>query len=72
MWPSPTRVEDWFARRFTLWRCARCGAEATGEDGEDGGQDWMQRHTEIQHPGRPALFTVYPPSMGLRPRGGDA
>jgi hypothetical protein len=68
VWPSRMRTADWFTRRFTLWRCARCGIEFMG----DAGQEQLDLHMGAHHPGRPAVFTVYPPSVGLRPRGGDA
>ena len=67
VWPSRVHAVEWFARRFLLWRCVRCGLEAIGDDG----QKWMQRHMEIQHPGKTPIYTAYPISVGLRPMGHD-
>ena len=67
VWPSRTHVVDWFARRFTLWRCARCGVEFMGDEA----QGQLELHLMAHHPGRPLIFTVYPVSVGLRPRGHD-
>jgi len=67
VWPSRVHAVEWFMRRFTLWRCARCGVEFMGDEA----QGQLELHLMAHHPGRPALYTVYPMSVGLRPRGHD-
>ena len=68
LWPNRARMPSCVAERFTLWRCARCGTEVAG------GQAWerLRDHHETTHPGKPMVFTVYPVSVGIHPRGRDA
>lgn len=56
------------AAMMTRRRCQRCGAEVMGSDGVV----WIMRHTELAHPGKAPTYTVYPPSIGLVFKGGDA
>jgi hypothetical protein len=37
----------------------------------DAGQERLGLHMDAWHPGRSPVFTVYPASVGLRPRGHD-
>ena len=69
LWPlRPIQAPAWFVEQMTMWRCTRCGIEFLGDQGKD--QLWL--HMGVFHQGKPLQYTVYPPSVGLRPRGSDA
>jgi len=72
LWPlltiEPTEQGRALAAKCLRRRCAHCGWECSGVDGEIR----MASHTNASHPGRPMLFTAYPLALAMRPMGGDA
>ena len=61
-----TQAAAEIAHIFTLWRCFWCGTDYIGPQAAS----MLAIHTSIEHAGRDAKFTIYPPAMGLEQLGG--
>jgi hypothetical protein len=69
MWPNSAEEAPTTARAATLYRCLHCYREFTGEHGATE----AAKHAMMAHDARhPPAVTVYAPSIGVFPRGGDA
>lgn len=61
-WPKSRVVSAHVAGGLTVYRCVQCGAEYTNPF-------VAAIHRDASHAGRPSAMTVYPPAVGVEPKG---